>query len=73
MATQRALPAGAAPPAMPAAPVIEPDALEAEVLKMAADGESLSAIARAKLKGDGGNQINQVKAILAKFQGTVSP
>jgi DNA segregation ATPase FtsK/SpoIIIE-like protein len=68
-----ALPNRIEPPAMPSVPEPEPTELEQKILEMAAEGKSVSAIARAKLGGDGGNQLKRVREILGKFEANRSP
>jgi hypothetical protein len=44
-----------------------PDPVAIRVLELREQGQSVSAIAREVFKGDGGNQIKKVKAILEQF------
>jgi hypothetical protein len=48
-------------------PVPQPDPVAVRVLELSEQGQSVSAIAREVFKGDGGNQIKKVKAILDHF------
>jgi hypothetical protein len=48
-------------------PTPGPDPIALEVLALSKKGRSVSAIAREIFKGDGGNQIKKVRAILAQF------
>jgi DNA segregation ATPase FtsK/SpoIIIE-like protein len=48
-------------------PTLQPDPIAAQVLELSKTGQSVSAIAREVFKGDGGNQIKKVRAILEQF------
>lgn len=60
------------PPPAPPVPTPEPDDQEHQVLALARQGFSRSAIAREIFKDDGGNQLKRVGIILEKF-GPVTP
>jgi hypothetical protein len=65
-AMTRELATGSPPPIpMPAAPA--PDEVERQILELARQGNSKSAIARSVLGADGGNQLKRVAAVLEKF------
>jgi hypothetical protein len=65
-AMTRELTAGSPPPIpRPAAPA--PDEVEQQILELARQGNSKSAIARSVLGADGGNQLKRVAAVLEKF------
>ncbi|MCQ3980170.1 MAG: hypothetical protein DPW09_42690, partial [Anaerolineae bacterium] len=60
------------PPPTPPIATPEPDDQECQVLALARQGFSRSAIAREVFKDDGGNQLKRVGAIIEKF-GSVTP
>ncbi len=56
------------PPPLPETPRPEPTTQEQEILELAAQGASVSAIARQVFEADGGNQLKKVRQVLEKFQ-----